>query len=288
LPAAIWGEKTGCFTNPDRTVHISHKAVEPPGEARSDLDIFLDYCRRMDFRDKDGGPLVKWSDAEGAFESFKQMTRGRPCDYTGLSYAKLSGGSGIQWPCNAEHPQGRERLYTDGVFSTDADYCEIYGHDLMTGAVITPEEYRAQNPRGKAIIKSADYMPPVEQPDETYPFMLTTGRVVYHWHTRTKTGRVPELQAAAPDAFVQIAAQDAAQYGIVEGDLVEVESRRGKVHVRARLGDIETGHLFVPFHYGYWDEHDHPRAANELTITDWDPVSKQPYFKFAAVRIRKV
>src|SRR4051812_28147680 len=82
LPAAIWGEKTGCFTNVDRTVHISHKAVEPPGEAKSDLDIFLDYARRMDFRDKDGAPLIKWTDAEGAFEGWKQCTKGRPCDYS--------------------------------------------------------------------------------------------------------------------------------------------------------------------------------------------------------------
>ena len=114
LPAAIWGEKTGCFTNADRTVHISHKAVEPPGEARSDFDIFVDYARRMDFRDKDGGPLIKWSTPEEAFEAWKECTRGRPCDYTGLSYAKLSAGSGIPWPCNERHPDGCERLYADG------------------------------------------------------------------------------------------------------------------------------------------------------------------------------
>ena len=78
LPAALWGEKTGCFTNADRTVHISHKAVEPPGEAKSDLDIFLDYAERMQFTDKDGEPLIKWSDAEGAFEAWKECSRGRP------------------------------------------------------------------------------------------------------------------------------------------------------------------------------------------------------------------
>jgi ferredoxin-nitrate reductase len=86
LPAAIWGEKTGTFTNTDRTVHISHQAVEPPGEARSDLDIFLDFARRMDFRDKDGGALIKWSDPEGAFDAWRECSRGRPCDYSGMSY----------------------------------------------------------------------------------------------------------------------------------------------------------------------------------------------------------
>ena len=94
LPAALWGEKTGTFTNVDRTVHISHKAIDPPGDARADFDIFLDYARRMDFRDKDGAPLVKWTTPEEAFEAWKACTVGRPCDYSGLSYAKLSEGSG--------------------------------------------------------------------------------------------------------------------------------------------------------------------------------------------------
>jgi anaerobic selenocysteine-containing dehydrogenase len=94
LPAAMWGEKTGTFTNADRTVHLSLKAVEPPGEARSDLDIFLDYARRMGFKDKDGRPLVHWSDPEGAFEAWKQCSQGWLCDYSGLSYAKLTGGLG--------------------------------------------------------------------------------------------------------------------------------------------------------------------------------------------------
>jgi ferredoxin-nitrate reductase len=288
LPAAIWGEKTGCFTNADRTVHISHKAVEPPGEARADLEIFIDYARRMDFRDKEGKPLIKWSEAEGAFNHWKECSRGRPCDYSGLSYEKLTGGSGIQWPCTEDAPEGKERLYTDGVFNTAADFCETYGHDLMTGAAITGEQYRANDPKGKAVIKAADYVPPLEEPDARYPFWLTTGRDAHHFHTRTKTGRSPELRAAAPDAYVQISEHDAREQGIAEGDLIEVESRRGKIQAPARIGDILPGHLFVPFHYGYWDDPERPRAANELTITSWDPVSKQPHFKCAAVALRKV
>ena len=287
LPAAIWGEKTGCFTNAERTVHISHKAIEPPGEARSDLDIFLDFSERMGFKDKDGKPLIKWKDSEGAFEAFKEVTRGRPCDYTGLSYQKLSEGSGIQWPCNDNYPNGKERLYEDGVFNTAANYCEIYGHDIVTGAAIDPMEYRAKDPMGKARIKAADYIPPAEEPDDDYPFFLTTGRVVYHWHTRTKTGRVPRLNNAAPDAFVEISREDANEYEIQNGDMVEVSTRRGKVEVPARIGNIIQGHLFIPFHYGYWDDPERKRAANELTITGYDPVSKQPFFKFAAAKIRK-
>ena len=289
LPAAIWGEKTGTFTNVDRTVHLSRKAIDPPGEAKSDLDIFLDYAKRMGFRDKDGKPLIKWKDAEGAFDHWKGCSRGWNCDYSGLSYAKLSEGSGIQWPCNAEHPDGAERLYTDFVFATRADVCRTYGHDLETGAAIQPQEYRANDPGGRAILKPAHYQPAMEQTDDQYPLWLTTGRVVYHWHTRTKTARSKELQLAAPEPFVQINARDAQELGIREGNLVEVASRRGTVQAPAKIGDIEAGHLFIPFHYGYWDhDGDHDRAANELTLTGWDPISKQPYFKYAAVQLRKV
>lgn len=288
LPAALWGEKTGCFTNADRTVHISHKAVEPPGEAKSDLDIFLDYAKRMKFTDKDGQPLIKWSDAEGAFEAWKECSRGRPCDYSGMSYEKLSRVSGIQWPCNEEFPDGSERLYGNGVFNTCADYCEDYGHDLRTGAMRTPEQYKANDPKGRAFLHAADYEPPHESPDEDYPFWLTTGRVVFHFHTRTKTGRSKELNDAAPDVFVQLNELDAQELQLKEGDFVRVASRRGHIEGAVRTGNILPGHVFVPFHYGYWDDDSSPRAANELTITEWDPVSKQPHFKFAAVSVTKV
>jgi ferredoxin-nitrate reductase len=286
LPAALWGEKTGCVTNADRTVHLARKAIEPPGEARADLDILLDYARRMDFRDRAGWPPIKWYDAESAFNAWRECSRGRPCDYSGLSYAKLDQASGIQWPCTDEAPNGTPRLYTDGVFNTGADHCELWGHDLVTGAEISSVQYRASDPKGRAIIKPADYMPPVEEPDGQYPLWLTTGRVVYHWHSRTKTGRVPALQSAAPRPFVEIHEGDAARLGVQAGDRVRVGSRRGVVEVEARLTDIAPGHLFMPFHYGDMDK-SHQGAANELTITDWDPVSKQPHFKFAAVWLRK-
>lgn len=288
LPTAIWGEKTGCVANPDRTVHICHKAVEPPGEARSDFDILLDFSRRMDFRDKDGLPLLKWQTTEDAFNSWKECSRGRPCDYSALSYAKLSAGSGIQWPCNDKHRDGCERLYTDGVFNTSADYCELYGHDLTTGAPLTPEAYKAKDPSGRAMIKAAEYTAPPEEPDASYPFLLTTGRLVYHFHTRTKTARSPQLNAAAPEPFAQIAATDAARLAIKDGDCVRITSRRGKIEVPARLGGIEPGHVFVPFHFGNWDDPARQGAANELTISGWDPVSKQPFFKFAAVNVEKI
>ncbi|MDB5020581.1 MAG: nitrate reductase [Pedobacter sp.] len=287
LPVAIWGEKTGCSTNVDRTVHISHKAIEPPGEAKSDLDIFLDYSDRMGFKDKDGNKLIKWTTSEEAFEAWKECTRGRPCDYTGMSYAKLSEGSGIQWPCNEEFPNGTPHLYTNGRFNTDYDYCETFNYDLTTGAAHTGEEYKVFDPKGKAFIKGVDYEQPHEMPDEEYPLWLTTGRLVYHFHTRTKTARSKELHEAAPDSFVQISVEDADKYELEDGEMVEVTSRRGTVLQPVRIGDIEPGTVFIPFHYGYWDNADRPRAANELTLTTWDPVSKQPHFKYSAVRIKK-
>ncbi len=296
LPAATWGEKTGTFTNADRTVHLCDKAVEPPGRARPDLDIFLDYATRMDFRDKDGGPLLHWHDAETAFEAWKKCSAGRPCDYTGLSYALLRGGSGIQWPCTAQAPRGTERLYTDGITWADSDTCEAYGKDLVTGAPVSVVEYRSLNPHGKAVLKAAEYLPPHEEPDESHPFHLTTGRTLYHFHTRTKTGRAPQLNAAAPDVWVEASARDAEALGCHEGDLMEVTTPRGALRARLRVTDIRPGLLFVPFHYGYWDtpagwrpDAGTPRrAANETTITDWDPVSKQPLFKTAAAALRLV
>jgi anaerobic selenocysteine-containing dehydrogenase len=289
LPGATWGEKLGTFTNADRTVHIAERAVEPPGEARSDFDIFLDYARRMDFRDRDGQPLIKWDDPESAFEAWKACSRGRPCDYSAIIYDRLRGGSGIQWPCSEQAPDGTERLYADGTFNTDPDYSESYGHDLKTGAAFSEEEYRAKEPGGRAFLHAAGYEPSPEVTTDDYPLLLTTGRTVYHFHTRTKTGRAPELNAAAPEVWAETSPADANRLGIGNGERVRIESPRGAIEAPARITDVRPGVVFVPFHYGYWDgDGRQPRAANELTLTAWDPVSHQPIFKVAAVRLTKV
>jgi anaerobic selenocysteine-containing dehydrogenase len=294
LPAATWGEKTGTYTNTDRTVHLSEAAVEPPGETKHDLDIFLDYAKRMDFRDRDGQPLIKWEHPEEAFEAWKECTRGRLCDYTGITYEKLKGGSGIQWPCNEEHPEGTERLYGDADFNTRTEDCETYGHDLLTGAVNSEDDHRAIGPDGRAFFKTAAYAPPHEEPKEEYPFRLNTGRTIFHFHTRTKTARAPQLQRAAPEAWVEISPADADSLGVSEGDTVRVESPRGRMEAKARVGGIRPGVVFAPFHYGYFDTEGgdgpdgHVRAANEMTITSWDPASKQPMFKVGAVKVTKV
>ncbi len=295
LPAATQAEKTGCLTNADRTVHLSEQGVDPPGEARSDLDIFLDFAARMGFEDRDGAPLIPWTDASGAFDAWAACSRGRPCDYTGLSHARLRAApSGIQWPCNEEHPDGTERLYVDGRFPARPDECETYGRDLVTGAAEEPEEYHAYNPAGRAMIKAAEFFAPAEPPRAEYPFSLTTGRTVYHFHTRTKTARAPELQAAAPEVWVELARADAQRLGLEEGERVEVVSPRGRMEGPLRVVDARPGTVFVPFHYGYWDTRpgaegpgEAPRGANETTITQWDPLSKQPIFKTAACDVRR-
>ncbi|MFF5292043.1 molybdopterin oxidoreductase family protein [Paractinoplanes globisporus] len=273
LPAATWGEKTGTFTNADRTVHLSEKAVEPPGEARADLDIFLDYARRMDFRNRDGMPLITWTDPESAYREWQRCSAGRPCDYTAISYERLRRDGGVQW--------GGERLYTGGRFNTDSDYCETYGQDLATGAEFTAESHRAKRPDGRAFLHAAHFQPPPEEPTDDYPLRLVTGRNLYQFHTRTKTGRVPELDAAAPEVWVELNPADAKAFGIDAGDTVRIESPRGGIEAPARIEDIRPGTVFVPFHYAR-------HAANELTITAWDSVSKQPLFKLAAVRVRRI
>ncbi|KAF9769707.1 hypothetical protein IL306_012837 [Fusarium sp. DS 682] len=239
FPAAQWGEKTGCFTNVDRTVHLSHKAVESPGEAKPDLEIFLDFSRRMGFKNKEGGPLTPWTEPEEVFEAWKRLSAGRPCDYTGMSYAKLTGGSGIQ-------------------------------------------------PAGRAILKTYDYVPPYEAPDDEYPLRLSTGRNVFHFHTRTKTGRTA-LQKAYPEPEIRISEKDTGTFDVKTGDMVVIRSRRGEVEMKVKVGKISQGQAFIPFHFGYWDTEDgRARAANELTMTEWDPISKQPTFKSGAISIEMV
>jgi anaerobic selenocysteine-containing dehydrogenase len=292
LPAAGWAEKTGTLTNADRTVHLSEQAIDRPGEARSDLDIFLEYARRMGFRNREGGPLITWTDPESAFEAWKACSKGRPCDYSGLSYEQLRGGSGIQWPCTEAAPRGTERLYAGGRFNTESEYAETFGQDLLTGAAHTETEYRALEPGGRAFLHAAPFTPPPEEPSDEYPYRLTTGRTLFQFHTGTKTARAPQLKAAAPDVWVELSAGDAAALGVGEGDVLRVRTRRGSLEAPVRVSGIRDGVIFVPFHYGYWDQGDDAeragRAANELTMTRWDPVSSQPMFKAGAARLELV
>ena len=285
LPAATWGEKTGVFTNADRTVHLSEKAVDPPGEALSDLDIFLRFAREMDFRDRDGRPLVFWRDSESAYRSWQRCSAGRPCDYTSITYDELRAGSGIQW--------GGARLYADGKFPwAHPDECETYTRDLLTGGEMEPTEYRARNPDGKAMLRTAEHVPPHEPPSEAHPLQLTTGRTIFHFHTRTKTARAPELQPAAPDMWVELSPADAQRPRRSPRATLST-SRRSAERFAPRPASAAcvkapSSCRFTTATGTPQTQAGHDRAANELTLTSWDPVSKQPLFKAGAVSVTKV
>ena len=287
LPSAMWGEKTGCMTNAERRCTLLRKAVDPPGEARADLDIFLEFARRMNLSDAAGKPLIQYADPEGAFNEWREISRGSIPDYSGMTYQKLAERGGIQWPCNDEHPDGTVRLYADRHFPTEWQIAESYETDLETGHEHTLNEYREKrDARGRAVFVTADYTPPLETTDEQYPTIAISGRQVYHWHTRTKTAKAPQLQEAAPDVFVAINAADADRLAVLDGDRVRVVSRRGSVVALAKVGDVvPPGVVFLPFHYGDLGEQ---HAANSLTPPLSDPASKQPVQKIAAVRIERM
>jgi len=249
LPAAIWGEKTGTFTNLDRRVNLLRQAVEPIGAARSDFDIVCEVGRRLGFE-----RMFPFQTTEEAFDEFKVLTGGRPCDMRGITYERLEREGGLRWPVPDELHPGTARRYTDGRF---------------------------HRPDGRARLWAIAYEPPLEQPDAEHPFWLNTGRVQEHWHTLTKTGRIPEIMARVPEAYVEVNPDDADALGIRSGQRVRVWNRRGEVELIARVtARVAPGSLFIPFHFG-------EQAANRLTGQFFDPFSRQPAFKHSAVALER-
>lgn len=286
LPAALWGEKEGTMENGERRINLLRKAVDPPVGVKSDFDIFTDFARRMDFKDKDGNPLISYRTPKECFEEWKRVSKGRPADMSGITYEKLEKYNGLRWPVNEEHPFGTPRLYSDFRFHTFPDDCQSYGKDLFTGRPRTRKEFEKLEANGRAILYPTHYIPPAERPSPDYPYWLTTGRLVWHWHTRTKTGRSPYLQSIAPNGYVEIHPDDAARLRLLPGEKVRIVSPRGSIEVPARIVDtVQRGLVFVPFHYGSFQARE---AANELTVDFTDPVSKQPTFKQSACRIEKL
>ena len=284
FPVAMWGEKTGCVTNADRSVNLLMKAVEPPGQARTDFEIFIDVADRIGFKDKDGAPLVQFKDPRDAFEEWKKVSKGRPCDYSGMTYELILRKGAVRWPCNEDHPEGTERLYEDLHFWTGIDDCESYGANFITGNKHTRAEYEHIDPKGKAFLKPAQYR---RQPNPTtpeFPFLLITGRVVYHFHTRTKTGRSAALNSRAPQAYVEIHPDDASALVIATGDKVEITSPHGRWEGPAMVVDtVRPGEVFTPFHYGHGAQ-----SANQHTWYARDPVSFQPQLKSSPVMLRRL
>ena len=254
LPAAIWGEKEGTYTNSERRVSKVNRAVDPPGEARPDFDIFLDLAASLGVRDE---LFPGWSSPRDAFEEWRRVSAGRLCDYSGMTYEAIEAHGGIQWPfpAGATHPEQSRRLYSDGQFQTDD---------------------------GRARLIPVTWEPFPEQPTEHFPLVLNTGRTVEHWHTRTKTGKVPILERLSPQAWVEMNPRDARVLHLKPQDRVDVVSQRGRVRdVELRLTEtIAPGQVFVPFHYV-------EANANQMTQSAFDPISREPNYKQSAVRVER-
>ena len=254
LPAASWGEKEGTYTNSERRVNKVNRAVAPPGEARSDFDIFLQFATALDVRDQ---IFPGWTKPADAFEEWKRVSAGRLCDYSGITYKALEQHGGVQWPFPAGAANAGEtrRLYSDGGFRTDD---------------------------GRARLIAVQWEPFPEQPSDEFPFVLNTGRTVEHWHTRTKTGKVPILERLSPNACVEMNPRDARGLKLKPQDRVDVVSRRGRVRsIELRVTEtVAPGQLFVPFHYA-------EANANEVTQSAFDPFSREPNYKQSAARVEK-
>lgn len=253
LPAASFAEKEGTFTNTERRVQRVRQALEPPGEARTDAWIVAELARRMielgAASPRADAPWAAWN-GESADQVMAEINRLTPI-YAGVTYRRLDGPQAepLQWPVPDEAHPGTPILHV-GRFS-----------------------------RGLGRFAAVDHLPPAELPDEDYPLMLTTGRVIYHWHGGEMTRRARNLNAMYPEALVEINPRDADQANIDDGMLMKVLSRRGEIVAKAQVTDrVEPGLVFTTFHFP-------EAAANFLTNPALDPQAKIPEFKVCAVRI---
>ncbi len=256
LPAATWGETGGTMTNSERCIGRVRAAVPPPGEARPDWEIVVDFARRL--RPVEGARLFPYASAEAVFDAHRETTRGRDLDIAGLSYALLDEAP-RQWPFPEGAQAGRKRLYTDGVFATAS---------------------------GRARFHAAAWQPVAEPVDARYPLRLNTGRLRDHWHAMSRTGRVARLFAHADRPLLSMSARDMELRRLASGDLVRVASRRGALVVEVEASEsVRPGQCFLPMHWG--SRFMGGRGVNALTLPVFDAVSKQPELKHAAVQVTK-
>ena len=258
LPGAVWAEKTGCFTNTERRVNITRQAQKPFANSKTDFWIFNQLAKRWPQAAKMNFP----EDTESAFEEMKQLSKlssdgkARMLDISGMSYDLIEKSRGLQWPfTNADLAAGKDkgapRLYTDGKF---------------------------QFPDGKAKLLALPYIENNERPDQEFPFWLNSGRVVEHFHTRTKTGKVGNCNKFSPTAYMEMNPDAAEALGIQHMQYVRLVSRRGDAVVMVQLTQrVPYNMVFIPFHF-----HD---CVNRLSLGLLDPHSRQPAFKQCSVRI---
>lgn len=257
FPAAVWAEKQGCHTNTERRVNLTRNALQPFADSKPDFWIF----NKMSKRFANSEAMIFPEDTEQAFEEMKQLSvskkgERRTLDISGMSYEKIEKARGLQWPHRqeSESEKGEPRLYTDGVFQT-AD--------------------------GKAKLIPVRFINNNECPCDEYPFWMNSGRVVEHFHTRTRTGKIGNINKFSPTPYMEINPDAAKELGLGSGEYVRTVSRRGDAVVMVQLTQrVPPNMVFIPFHY-----HD---CVNRLTLGLLDPYSRQPAFKQCAVKIEKI
>ncbi|HLB24839.1 MAG TPA: formate dehydrogenase subunit alpha, partial [Nitrospirota bacterium] len=242
LPALSWAEKDGTFTNTERRVQLVRAGIPPVGEAKTDWEIVSLIAGRMGMGEK--------FHYTGAGNIFREMAALTP-QYAGIGYGRIEQEGGLQWPCpTPEHP-GTPILHTEKFT------------------------------RGLGKFHAVEFRQPAERPDRQYPYVLTTGRILQHYHTGTMTRRVKGLNHIVPEAFCELNPGDAARIRVVDGDFLKVASRRGEIKIKARVTErVAKGEVFIPFHFV-------EASANVLTAANVDPVAKIPEFKVSAVKVEK-
>jgi assimilatory nitrate reductase catalytic subunit len=258
LPAAGWGEKEGTFINSERRIGVLKRVSRAPGQALSDFSIFRLIADHWGC----GDMFAEWTSPAAVFERMKLVSRGQPCDITGIAdYAMLDRCGGVQWPWSEQDsrqqavPAVERRLFENGRFY----HADRRARMLFDQPVAAPEPT-----------------------DNAYPFLLLTGRgTVSQWHTETRTSKSPVLRQLAPrEPQVEIHPDDARARAIHDGDRVQVTSRRGKAIVRAWITSaVQPGQLFMSMH---------DCQTNHLTIETVDPHSRQPAYKTCAVTIHRI
>jgi assimilatory nitrate reductase catalytic subunit len=276
LPAAGSGEKSGTFINSERRVGVVQKVIDPPGEALPDFEIF----RRIAEAWGCGDLFRQWSSPEAAFQILKRLSRGQPCDISGIrDYALLVEKRGIQWPYPAE-PAARGGTGAP-VSESAAAMDRAPAPGSTAGERRLFSDGRFFTPDGRARILFEEIAAPPETPGWDYPLALITGRgTVVQWHTQTRTGKVEMLnRLSPPELYVDIHPADAGRLEIEDGERVRIESRRGACPAIARISEeVREGEVFMPMHYA---------GTNLLTYPAFDPYSFEPAYKLAAVRILK-
>ncbi|MFJ7073108.1 molybdopterin oxidoreductase family protein [Streptomyces sp. NPDC098781] len=265
LPVTQWAEETGTTTNLEGRVLLRRRAISPPLGVRSDLEVMHELAARLsgDRGLEKGFP----TDPEEVFEELRRASAGGPADYSGITYGRLADENGVFWPCPA---------------AARPDDAEETSAAVHPG---TPRLFldRFATPDGKARFVPVSHRASAEEPDDEYPVLLTTGRVVAQYQSGAQTRRVEELNSAAPGPFVELHPRLAARLGAAEGDPLAVVSRRGRAVAPARITTaIRPDTVFMPFH---WPGEG---RANTLTNPALDPTSRMPEFKVCAVRVETV